>query len=207
MQARLGASTWPAPPRATTRTTSTTTVLFLHSLFLVSGHVGRSYLIQHLCSIGARQLRSPSFLLFSLSFVRSSLNLYLHFRRRHHLLPFSCPCPTSPTVFGGGQDINLVRSQTLRQGSWQAPPTGPMETGCTNFKEDCQPPAPMTRIAPGLGENKPDKLARVSFQASAYFLISVPPSFPCSRFHSHEDIMSTIGLIRATAGIASFFPT
>jgi hypothetical protein len=52
-------------------------------------------------------------------------------------------------IMGGGNFVDVARSQTLRRGSWEVTPRGPVEAGCVRGFEDCAAPA-IARIAPGL---------------------------------------------------------
>lgn len=51
-------------------------------------------------------------------------------------------------IMGGGNYVDVARSQTLRRGSWEVTPLGPVEAGCVRGFEDCAAPA-IARIAPG----------------------------------------------------------
>jgi hypothetical protein len=51
-------------------------------------------------------------------------------------------------IMGGGNYVDVARSQTLRRGSWEVTPLGPVEAGCVRRFEDCAGPN-IARIAPG----------------------------------------------------------
>ena len=51
-------------------------------------------------------------------------------------------------VMGGGNYVDIARSRTLLQGSWQVTPLGPVEAGCVRNFEDCSVGTTMARIAP-----------------------------------------------------------
>ncbi len=52
-------------------------------------------------------------------------------------------------VAGGGHHVNIARSASLQQGSWETPAASPaIAVGCTDRAEDCSPTSPVARLSP-----------------------------------------------------------